>query len=166
MSPASLTALNADTKLSALTVSGTTAADTLKLTGSKVAATINLGGDTASVTRGPDRSLPGFHRHTRRHHPGNGRQPPSTLPWHPAAGSRPSPTSNTGWTCSISASTGAASSLLKAANTLVNGQNAISIYSSGRSVARRGPDRRRQHHDRSNLLTSHLVISNGNALIN
>jgi hypothetical protein len=40
-----LTALNADSKLSSLTVSGTTGADTLNLTGSKVAATINLDGD-------------------------------------------------------------------------------------------------------------------------
>jgi hypothetical protein len=45
---AALPSLNADSKLTALTISGTTSSDTINLTGSKVAATINLNGDTAS----------------------------------------------------------------------------------------------------------------------
>ena len=48
----SLSKLNADTKLAALTVSGTALADTLNLTGSNVETTINLGGDAASVASG------------------------------------------------------------------------------------------------------------------
>ena len=49
---AALSSLNADSKLTALTVSGTTSADTINLTGTKVAATINLNGDTASARNG------------------------------------------------------------------------------------------------------------------
>jgi hypothetical protein len=49
---AALSALNTDSKMTALTVSGTTSADTLNLTGSNVAATINLDGDTASARSG------------------------------------------------------------------------------------------------------------------
>jgi hypothetical protein len=49
---AALPALNADSKLTALTISGTTSADTINLTGSQVAATINLNGDSASARSG------------------------------------------------------------------------------------------------------------------
>ena len=49
---AALASLNADSKLTALTVSGTTSANTIDLTGSKVATTVNLDGDTASARSG------------------------------------------------------------------------------------------------------------------
>jgi len=49
---ATLSSLNADSKLSGLTITGTASGDTLNLTGSKVAATIYLNGDTASASGG------------------------------------------------------------------------------------------------------------------
>ncbi|CAH2602485.1 Calpain catalytic domain-containing protein [Rhodovastum atsumiense] len=49
---AALPALNADTKLTQMTIVGTAGADTLDLTNSRVAATINLGNNTALVSAG------------------------------------------------------------------------------------------------------------------
>ncbi|MDR3471158.1 MAG: C2 family cysteine protease [Devosia sp.] len=159
-----LSSLDADTKLAGMTISGTTAANTLNLTGSKVAATINLDGDTASVSAGlsaPSLTFIGT--------------PDAITLGTGACTIDVTLTSNSGIETIANYQygldqldinlSGALSSVLKAANTTLNGQNAIAIYSSANpthGIVLTGVS---PTMTASNLLTSHLVFSNGNALI-
>jgi hypothetical protein len=161
---AALSSLDGDSKLSALTVSGTTSANTLNLTGSDVAATINLNGNTASVSAGLTAPSLTFIGTPDAITLGTGA---STIDYTLASSSGIETIANFQYGLDLLdiSLNGAASSLLKAANTKLNGQNAISIYSSAdptHGVVLAGVS---SSMTAANLLTSHLVFSNGNALI-
>ena len=124
-----LPALNADTKLTALTVSGTTSSNTINLTGSKVAATINLNGDSASARSGltaptlkfigtPDTVTLGTGASTINY----------TLA--PSGGIETIFNFTPGLDHLDINLNGAANKVLHAADTTYNGQHAISLYSS------------------------------------
>jgi hypothetical protein len=126
---AALSSLNADSKLAALTISGTTSADTINLTGSKVAATINLNGDTASARSGLTAPTLKFVGTPDTINLGSGA---STIDYTLA----PSGGIETIFNFTLGLDqldinlNGAGKSALHAANTVYNGQNAITLYSS------------------------------------
>ena len=124
-----LSSLNADSKLMALTVSGTTSANTIDLTGSKVAATINLNGDTASARSGLTAPTLKFIGTPDTITLGTGA---STIDYTLAPGGGIETIFN--FTPGLDQLdinlNGAANSVLHAANTVYNGQHAISLYSS------------------------------------
>jgi hypothetical protein len=159
---AALPALNADSKLTALTVTGTTSADTINLTGSKVAATINLNGDTASARNGltsPTLKFIGT---------------PDTVTL--GAG-----TSTINYTLSSAGGietifnfmpgldhldinlNGAANKVLHAADTTYNGQHAISLYSSADST--HGVVLANTTMQAATLMASHVTFGGGMAVI-
>jgi hypothetical protein len=126
---AARTALNADGKLAALTISGTASADTLNLTGSKAAATINLGGDTAKVSAGLTSPSLKFIGTPDTVTLGTGA---ATINYSLAPGSGIEVISNfqPGLDDLNIMLNGAANSALHAANTTYNGQHSIALYSS------------------------------------
>jgi len=161
---AKLALLDGDYKLSAMTITGTTSGDTLNLSGSSVAATINMGGDNAAVSAGlsaPSLTFMGT---------------PDAVTLGAGAAAIDYTLASTGGIETIAnfqygldlldiSLNGAANSMLQVANTQVNGQNAISIYSSaapthGVVLLNVGSTM-----TASNLISNHLTFSNGNALI-
>jgi hypothetical protein len=159
---ATLSSLNADSKLSALTVSGTASADTLILTGSKAAATISLGGDTASVSAGLTAPSLTFIGTPDAITLGTGA---STIDYtlQPSSGIETIANFQYGLD-QLNISLGAPNNVLLADNTSYNGQKAIALYSqadpthgvvlinasSGMTAA---------------LLANHLTLSAGHAMI-
>jgi hypothetical protein len=156
--------LNGDKKLSALTISGTTGGDTLNLTGSAATATINLGGDTAKASAGlnaPSLAFIGT---------------PDAITLGTGAATITDVLSASGGIETIANFTygvdhlvlglnGAASSVLKAFDTTVNGVHAISLYSSAdtsHGVVLLGMP---SVDTAANLMASHVVFSGGNATI-
>jgi hypothetical protein len=161
---AKLSSLNGDSKLSAMAITGTTSGDTLNLAGSKIPATINMEGDTASVSAGlsaPSLTFSGT---------------PDAITLGTGATSIDYTLASSGGIETIANFqygldvldinlNGAANSVLHAANTKVNGQNAISIYSSaapthGVVLLNVGSSM-----TAANLVASHLTFGNGNAFI-
>jgi hypothetical protein len=159
-----LSSLNADTKLGSLTITGTSGADTLNLTGSKLSAAIALNGDSAKVTAGLS-------------------APSLTFVGTPDAITLG--TGNTAIAFALQSSSGietianfqfghdqlainlqgASSSVLKLANTLVNGVHAVDIYSSAdptHGVVLLGLSATTTA---ASITASHLTFSNGQAII-
>jgi hypothetical protein len=161
---AKLSLLNGDSKLSALTIIGTPSGETLNLTGSNVPATINMEGDTASVSAGLSAPSLTFVGTPDAVTLGTGA---STIDYTLASSGGIETIANFQYgrdLLDISLN-GAANSVLEASNTKVNGQNAISIYSSaaptnGVVLLNVGSTM-----TAANLIASHLTFSNGNALI-
>ncbi len=161
---AALTALKADTKLASLTVSGTTAADTIDLTGTTVAATINLNGDTASVSAGLSAATMSFIGTPDAITLGTGA---ATIGFTLAAAGGIETIANFqyGHDQLVINLSGAANSVLMAANTTVNGVNAISLYSSAtptHGIVLLGMS---STLTASNLLSAHTTFSGGQAVI-
>jgi len=161
---AALTALNGDSKLASLTVSGTTGADTLNLTGSTVAATINLNGDTASVSAGLSAATMSFIGTPDVITLGTGA---ATIGFTLAAAGGIETIANFqyGHDQLVINLSGAANSVLMAANTTVNGVNAISLYSSAsptHGIVLLGMS---STLTASNLLSAHTTFSGGQAVI-
>ena len=159
------TFLTADTKLSGVTVVGTTSADVLNLAGSRVAATINLNGDVANVSAGLGASSLTFTGSPDAITLGSGA---SVINYTIQSGDGIETIANFKYgldQLDISLN-GGATSILKAADTRYDGRdNAISLYSgadpahgvvlinvgSGMTAA--------------NLLANHLAFSGGVAII-
>jgi hypothetical protein len=161
---AALSSLNADSKLTALTVSGTTSADTINLTGTKVAATINLNGDTASARNGLTSPTLKFIGTPDSITLGTGA---STINYTLA----PSGGIETIFNFTLGLDhldinlNGAANKVLHATDTTYNGQHAISFYSGadpthGIVLADVGSGMKA-----ATLLSSHLTYSGGVAVI-
>lgn len=161
---AALASLNADSKLTALTISGTTSGDTLNLTGSNVAATINLNGDTASEHSGLTAPTLKFIGTPDTITLGSG---PSTIDYTlaPAGGIETIFNFTLGLDQLDINLNGAASKVLHAVNTIYDGQNAIALYSSA------DPSHGVVLADVSSglkaatLLASHVTVSGGIAVI-
>jgi len=161
---AALTSLNADSKLASLTVSGTTTADTLTLTGSKAAATINLNGDTASVSAGLSAASLSFIGTPDAITLGTGAAI-IDFTLQPAGGIETIANFQYGHDQLVINLSGAANSVLMAANTTVAGSHAISIYSSANpthGVVLLGMS---STLTASNLLSAHTTFSGGQAVI-
>ncbi len=159
-----LTSLNADSKLASLTVSGTTAADTLTLIGSKAAATINLNGDTASVSAGLSAASLSFIGTPDAITLGTGAAI-IDFTLQPAGGIETIANFQYGHDQLVINLSGAANSVLMAANTTVAGSHAISIYSSANpthGVVLLGMS---STLTASNLLSAHTTFSGGQAVI-
>jgi hypothetical protein len=161
---ASLSSLNGDSKLSALTITGTTSGDTLNLTGSKVATTINMDGDTASVSAGLSAPSLTFTGTPDAITLGTGA---SAIDYTMASSGGIETIANFQYGLDLLdiSLNGAASSVLHAANTKVSGQNAISIYSSAAPTHGVVLLDVSGSMTAANLIASHLTFSNGNALI-
>jgi len=126
---AALAALKADSKLTALIVSGTTSADTINLSGSNVAATIYLNGDTASARGGLTASTLKFIGAPDSVTLGSGA---STIDYTlaPSGGIETITNFTLGLDHLDINLNGASNSVLHAANTTYDGQHAIALYSS------------------------------------
>lgn len=126
---ATLSSLNADSKLSGLTISGTASADTLNLARSKAMATINLDGDTASASAGLTAPTIKFMGTPDTITLGTGA---SIIDYTlaPSGGIETIFNFQLGLDDLDINLNGAANSVLQAANTTYNGQKAISLYSS------------------------------------
>jgi hypothetical protein len=161
---ASLTALNADSKVSSISVTGTTSANTLNLTGSKVAATTNLSGDTASVSAGLNAASLTFIGTPDSIVLGAGA---ATIDFtlESAGGIETIANFQYGHDHLVINLAGAANSVLKTADTLVSGSHAISVYSSAdptHGVVLLGMS---STLTAANLLSSHTTFSAGQAVI-
>ena len=161
---AARTALIADTKLSSITVTGTSGGDTLNLTGLTVAATVGLGGDTASVSAGlsapsltfigtPDAITLGTGATTINYNFGTG------------GGLETIANFQFGLDHLMLGLNGAATSALHIANTAVGGVHALSVYTSAdptHGVVLLGMS---TSNTAATVLASHLTFSNGTAMI-
>ena len=161
---AALPSLNADSKLTALTISGTTSGDTINLTGSKVAATINLNGDSASARSGLNAPTLRFISTPDSITLGTGA---ATINYKLA----PSSGIETIFNFTLGLDhldinlNGASNRALHAADTTYNGQHAISLYSSadpnhGVVLANVGNSLQA-----ATLMSSHVTFSGGMAVI-
>lgn len=161
---AGLQALNADGKLKALTITGTSGADTINLSGSHLAATIDLGGDTASVAAGLSAPSLTFIGTPDMVTLGSGA---ATIDYVLQGTSGIEVIAN--FTYGLDqldiALGGAATSSLHAANTICNGKAAIALYGAagpthGVVLTNLGTGM-----TAANLLASHMTFSGGNAII-
>ena len=164
-----VTALNAETKLSSVSVSGTTTGDTLVLTGSRFAAAIDLKGDSASASGGL--TAPGltFIGAVDSITLGSGAlgSGATTISYalQPAGGIETIANFQYGRDQLAINLTGAANSALRAADTTVNGVHAISLYSSAdlaHGIVLLGMS---SSLTAANLLSSHTTFGNGQALV-
>ena len=163
---ATVSSLNADGKLSALTVSGTASADTLVLTGltGPVAATINMNGDTASATAGLTAPKLAFIGNPDAVTLGGGA---STVDYALQSSSGIETIANFRYgldQLDINLN-GAATSVLRAAGTICNGQDAITLYSNAdqsHGVVLTGVS---GGMTAAALLANHLTFSGGYAVI-
>ncbi len=161
---AAVTVLNAETKLSSVSVIGTATGDTLTLTSSRFAAAIDLKGDLASASGGL--TAPGltFIGAVDSISLGSGA---TTISYalQPAGGIETIANFQYGRDQLAINLTGAAGSALRAADTSVNGVHAISLYSSAdaaHGIVLLGMP---SSLTAANLLSSHTTFGNGQALV-
>jgi len=162
---ATLSALNTDSKLSALTVSGTASADSLVMTGSKLPATINLNGDTASVSKGLVAPILTFIGTPDAITLGTGASTINFL-LRSCSGIETIANFQFGLDRLNINLNGAANSVLQADNTSYNGQKAIGLYSSADPTHGVVLTSVGSGMTAAALVADHLTFSGGLALIN
>ena len=161
---ATLSALNSDSKLSSVTVNGTSGSDIVNLAGFSKAVTLNLNGDTASVSAGLSSPSMVFIGTPDIVTLGAGASIVD-FALQPSSGIEEIANFQYGLDELVLSLNGAASNVLYAANTTVNGVAAISIYSSADPTHGIILTGMTAGQTAANLLSSHTTFSNGNAII-
>jgi hypothetical protein len=161
---ASISALNADGKLTAMTITGTSGPDTLNLTGSNVPVTINMDGDLASVSKGLSAPSLSFIGTPDAITLGTG---VATIDYALKAASGVETIANfqVGRDVLDIDLEGLASSVLKTANTTVNGVHSISIYDSATPTVGVVLTGMPSSMTAATLLASHTTFGGGGAVI-